>query len=158
MNVSLDKTPRATSARGSRGLKWMLLSVLVAASGTVALSAWAQPGGGMHHGVRLEIPFQAPAQIAGEIIGIEQRTTAGRADLMPFGLGRAPDGAADKSRGTGDEQFHDFFLRSDVPRAPACSLRSTAAGAASPIRSRLAANAAGFSPRRLPSTSCSAAS
>ena len=49
MNVSLDKTPRATSARGSRGLKWMLLSVLVAASGTVALSAWAQPGGGMHH-------------------------------------------------------------------------------------------------------------
>ena len=56
MNVSLDKTPRATSARGSRGLKWMLLSVLVAASGTVALSAWAQPGGGygmgMHGGGR----------------------------------------------------------------------------------------------------------
>jgi len=54
MNESLNNAPRALAARGSRGLKWMLLSALVAVSGTVALSAWAQPGGmhhgGMHHG------------------------------------------------------------------------------------------------------------
>lgn len=34
--------------RGSRGMKLMLMSLLVAASAAVALSAWAQPGPGRH--------------------------------------------------------------------------------------------------------------
>ena len=38
-----------TLARGPRGMKLMLMSLLVAASSAVALSAWAQPGPG-HHG------------------------------------------------------------------------------------------------------------
>jgi protein CpxP len=50
MNESLN-APRSATA-GTLGLKRMLLSLVVAASATVALSAWAQPGhgGGMHHG------------------------------------------------------------------------------------------------------------
>lgn len=43
MSESLN--PRSAAA-GTRGLKWMLLSLLVAVSATVALSAWAQPGYG----------------------------------------------------------------------------------------------------------------
>lgn len=39
----------AVASRGSRGVKLMLISLLVAASGAVALSAWAQPGPG-HRG------------------------------------------------------------------------------------------------------------
>lgn len=43
--MSATRVSTATAA-GSRGMKWVLLSVLVAASATVALSAWAQPHGG----------------------------------------------------------------------------------------------------------------
>jgi Spy/CpxP family protein refolding chaperone len=43
------RTP-ARAFASPRGLKWMLLSMLLAASATVALSAWAQPGPGGHHG------------------------------------------------------------------------------------------------------------
>lgn len=39
-----------TLARGPRGMKLMLMSLLVAASSAVALSAWAQPGPVGHHG------------------------------------------------------------------------------------------------------------
>lgn len=39
-----------TLARGPRGMKLMLTSLLVAASAAVALSAWAQPGPGHHRG------------------------------------------------------------------------------------------------------------
>jgi protein CpxP len=41
---------KTSPAASQRGLKWLLLSVLLAASATVALSAWAQPGYGGHGG------------------------------------------------------------------------------------------------------------
>lgn len=40
----------AVAPRGRRGAKLMLMSLLIAASGAVALSAWAQPGPGGHGG------------------------------------------------------------------------------------------------------------
>jgi Spy/CpxP family protein refolding chaperone len=50
--MSETLNPRGIAATRARGLKWMMLSLLLAVSATVALSAWAQPGhgGGMHHG------------------------------------------------------------------------------------------------------------
>jgi protein CpxP len=51
----------ATASRGTRGMKWMLLSLLVAASAAVALSAWAQPGpGGRHGGPGADIGWMGP--------------------------------------------------------------------------------------------------
>jgi Spy/CpxP family protein refolding chaperone len=41
---------RTAVATRARGLKWMLFSMVVAISATVALSAWAQPMPGGHHG------------------------------------------------------------------------------------------------------------
>ncbi len=41
---------RIIPAVSQRGLKWMLLGIVLAASASVALSAWAQPGPGGHHG------------------------------------------------------------------------------------------------------------
>ena len=41
---------RSVAPSRSRGMKLMLVSLLVAASATVALSAWAQPGPGGRHG------------------------------------------------------------------------------------------------------------
>jgi Spy/CpxP family protein refolding chaperone len=46
----MNRTQVTTAARlpSQRGLRWMMLSVLVAVSATVAMSAWAQP---MRHGM-----------------------------------------------------------------------------------------------------------
>jgi protein CpxP len=41
---------RTAVATRARGLKWMLFGMVVAISATVALSAWAQPMPGGHHG------------------------------------------------------------------------------------------------------------
>lgn len=48
MSDTLSTRPTG-AARGTRGMKLMLMSLLVAGSAAVALSAWAQPGPG-HHG------------------------------------------------------------------------------------------------------------
>lgn len=50
MSVIVSNPSVAQAARRTRGMKWMLLSLLVAASSAVALSAWAQPPGPRHHG------------------------------------------------------------------------------------------------------------
>jgi periplasmic protein CpxP/Spy len=53
----MSSATRSTAARGARAMRWMMLSVLVAVTATVTLSAWAQPmrhggpgGGGMMFG------------------------------------------------------------------------------------------------------------
>src|ERR671928_15084 len=43
MNTKADAAAR-------RGLRWLLAGMVLAVSATVALSAWAQPGPGGHHG------------------------------------------------------------------------------------------------------------
>ena len=51
MSVIVSNPSVAHAARRTRGMKWMLMSLLVAASSAVALSAWAQPAQGpRHHG------------------------------------------------------------------------------------------------------------
>lgn len=49
MNQTLSARAGAAT-RSTRGVKLMLMSLLIAASGAVALSAWAQPGPGGHGG------------------------------------------------------------------------------------------------------------
>jgi Spy/CpxP family protein refolding chaperone len=52
MELDMSETLGSKTAVAARaqGLKWMLFSVFVAISATVALSAWAQAGPGGHHG------------------------------------------------------------------------------------------------------------
>lgn len=50
MSVIVSQPPVGRSARRSQGMKWMLLSLIVAASSAFALSAWAQAGPGPRHG------------------------------------------------------------------------------------------------------------
>ncbi|HJV61350.1 MAG TPA: Spy/CpxP family protein refolding chaperone [Albitalea sp.] len=49
-------TTNSTSPATARGIKWVLVGLAVAVSATLALSAWAQPGPGWHHGGGMDGP------------------------------------------------------------------------------------------------------
>jgi periplasmic protein CpxP/Spy len=50
MNSSAVMTDAKTTAAARRGLRLMMAGLVLAVSATVALSAWARPGAGGHHG------------------------------------------------------------------------------------------------------------
>jgi Spy/CpxP family protein refolding chaperone len=49
--MSRIEVKSAAQQPGSRSVRWMLSSMVLAAAATLALSAWAQPGGHGHHGM-----------------------------------------------------------------------------------------------------------
>jgi periplasmic protein CpxP/Spy len=118
---------KATSVAGQRGLKWMLLSMVVAVSATVALSAWAQPGPGGRHGGGHEMGmFGGPMMGRGvdRLLDGLNATDAQRAQIKQIAQAAAADLKAQREQGRAlRERSMQIFAAPNVDAAAAESVR-----------------------------------
>lgn len=122
----LNGTPVA--AARSRGMKWMLASVALAVSATVALSAWAHPGRGGHGGPGMGMLDGGPGMMMGR--GVDRMldglnaTDAQRIQIRQIFRTAADDLKAQReSRRALRERSMEVFTAPNVDAAAAESVR-----------------------------------
>jgi Spy/CpxP family protein refolding chaperone len=120
----------AANAAGKRGLRWLIAGMVLAVSATVALSAWAQPGGHGHggpmgggHGMFMGSPEHVGRAVDHMLNGLNA-TDAQRAQIKQIAEQAAADLKGQREAGRAlHERAAQIFTAPTVDPAAAESVR-----------------------------------
>jgi len=121
--LTMDKK---ADAAARRGLRWLVAGMVLAVSATVALSAWAQPGPGGHHGGGMEGPglFMAHGRGLDRMLDSVNASDAQRAQIKQIAQQAAADLKAQHQQARAlHEQSLKIFTAPTVDAAAAESVR-----------------------------------